>query len=600
MIHTNRFIAFFCVAASVFATSCVNEFEEVQAPVSGEGYYISLTGDVNEGGVESRAHWDINNDDTQSLAFTWDSTDKMQSFVWNGSSFVDFKGGQKYSATTVTPNADNKKRAQLQITTGLSQNYAKDDVIWAVSLLENSNIDADNKVTFTLPDQFVQTDLNSTEHLKQYVLMSGTGIVGSDNSASISFNVLPAIYRFKVTNNDESEVLTVNEVSITGPFCNQAELEYGKDPVYSVANGSYIIKVATPTGGLEVAAGATAYLYALVFPTETSSKSEEITLSFKGTYGEVSADYTKTAACNVVYDGKDLDSNTYNDLDVPVSKPDYSNIFSFTDDANLKSLGYGQSYEIQYTADTQATISWSSSAEDIVTVENGILKVNTLVGGDAKITASVTKGDISFKTTVDVTVAQGRFDFSFGEGLSPWNVVTSGASEGDASDEKTTVNMVLSSTRYRADLQLIKNGETYLDAKNYPIFAIKIALPTYAKRTTDDATGGNVTFEVLSEGLGGNHDNKVNSHLFVNNQAPSDGEIAYIYYDLSSKNNFGPSNTRLSLSKEEPTKIDRLTFKIADFTQISTTTYDIYWVKTFASVEELTNYVNSENQTASN
>ena len=54
MIHTNRFIAFFCVAASVLATSCVNEFEEGQAPVSGEGYYISLTGDINEGGVESR------------------------------------------------------------------------------------------------------------------------------------------------------------------------------------------------------------------------------------------------------------------------------------------------------------------------------------------------------------------------------------------------------------------------------------------------------------------------------------------------------------------------------------------------------------------
>ena len=167
MEYTNRFIALSCVAASVFATSCVNEFEEGQAPVSGEGYYISLTGDVNEGGTESRAHWDINTDN-QSLAFTWDqSTDEMKSFVWRSNAFVDFDGGQKYSATTVTPDAENKKQAQLQITTGLSREYAQGDIIWAVSPLENNNI-ADNKVTFTLPDQFVQTELNSTERTEQY------------------------------------------------------------------------------------------------------------------------------------------------------------------------------------------------------------------------------------------------------------------------------------------------------------------------------------------------------------------------------------------------------------------------------------------------
>jgi hypothetical protein len=318
MPYINRYIALSCVAASIFATSCVNEFEEEQAPVSGEGYYISLTGDINECGVESRAHWDINSND-QSLAFTWDASDnKMKSFVWSNSAFVNFTDEKKYSATTVTPNAENKKKAQLQITTGLSQEYAEGDFIWAVSPLEDSNISADNKVTFTLPDQFVQTTLNSTEHLKDYVLMSGTGTVGSDNSASISFKVLPAIYRFKITNN-ESEDLTVNEVSISGPFCNKAVLEYGKEPAYSVSNGTYAIKVTTPDGGLTVAANTTAYLYALVFPTNTSSITEQIELSFKGKYGDTAADYTKTAKCSDIYT-YDLNSNTYYDLEVPVDK----------------------------------------------------------------------------------------------------------------------------------------------------------------------------------------------------------------------------------------------------------------------------------------
>ena len=323
MIHTNRFIAFFCVAASVFATSCVNEFEEEQAPVSGEGYYISLTGDVNKGGVESRAHWDIKDDDKQSLAFTWDqSTDEMKSFVWRSNAFVDFEGGQKYSPTTVTPT-DTKNQAQLQITTSLSQAYAQNDVIWAVSPLDESesNISADNKVTFTLPDQFVQTELNSTEHLKQYVLMSGTGKVGSDNTASISFKVLPAIYRFKITNTGRDE-LTVNEVSISGSFCDKAELSMGNDgtvtPTYSVSNSTYAIKVTTPEGGLKIAAKTTAYLYALVFPTNTASIEDEIELSFKGKYGEVSAGYTKTAKCSDIYTSTNLNSNTYYDMEVPV------------------------------------------------------------------------------------------------------------------------------------------------------------------------------------------------------------------------------------------------------------------------------------------
>ena len=560
MTYTNRFIALSCVAASVFATSCVNEFEEGQAPVSGEGYYISLTGDINEGGVESRAHWDINSND-QSLAFTWDASDnEMKSFVWSNNAFIDFDGSKKYSATTVTPDADDKKQAQLQITTGLSQAYAQGDVIWAVSPLENSNIDADNKVTFTLPDGFTQTALNRTEHLKDYVLMSGTETVGSNNSANISFNVLPAIYRFKITNT-ESEELTVDEVSISGPFCNKAELSMDNGtvtPTYSVSNGTYAIKVTTPEGGLTVAANTTAYLYALVFPTNTSTITDNITLSFKGKYGDTSADYTKTAPCKNLY-YNNIYSNTYYDLEVPVSNPAYNDIFSFTADDNLKSLGYGQSYQIKYTADEGATITWLSSDENIVAVDEttGILKVNTLVSGTVTITAEITKDDNSFTKTIYVTVAKGRFDFSFGEGLSPWKVVTNGATADTASDGKTTVNMVLSSTKYRADLQL--NDNFYVDAVNYPILAVKLALPNYMN-------DGRLTFELLGEDNGGNYKNNYNNYSILDGEA-NPGQVEYLYFDLTQK--FGSG---FYLPTDRLFYATKMTFKIADFVNPSRTT----------------------------
>lgn len=335
MIHTNRFIALSCVVASVFATSCVNEIEEVLPSASGEGYFISLTGDVNEGGADSRAHWDIINDEKKSPGFTWDASDsEMKSFVWRGSGFVGFTDGKNYSSTIVTPNEADNNKAELQITEGLTQEYTKGDIIWSVSPLADTNISADNKVTFTLPDQFIQTKLDNTEHLKQYVLMSGTGTVNDNNTASISFNVLPAIYRFKVMNG-ENEDLTVNEVSISGPFCNKAEISMSNGTVtstYSVAEGGiYTIKVATPTEGLTVAANTTAYLYALVFPTQTGSLSETITLSFKGSYDDIPAHYTVSAACNSIY-SFDLKSNGYYDMEVPVTKgnyqPDYVTIGS--------------------------------------------------------------------------------------------------------------------------------------------------------------------------------------------------------------------------------------------------------------------------------
>ena len=595
MTYTNRFIALSCVAASVFATSCVNEFEEGQAPVSGEGYYISLTGDINEGGVESRAHWDINDDERKSLAFTWDASDnEMKSFVWSNNAFIDFDGSKKYSATTVTPNADTKNQAQLQITTGLSREYAQGDVIWAVSPLAESNISSDNKVTFTLPDQFVQTELNSTEHLKEHILMSGTGTVGSNNSANISFNVLPAIYRFKITNTESGD-LTVNEVSISGPFCDKAELSMDNGtvtPTYSVSNGTYAIKVTTPDEGLTVAANTTAYLYALVFPTNTSTITDNITLSFEGKYGDTSADYTKTAPCKNLY-YNNIYSNTYYDLEVPVSNPAYNDIFSFTADDNLKSLGYGQSYQIKYTADEGATITWLSNS-DIVSVDNnGILKVKTLVGGDATITASVTKGDISFKTTVDVTVAKGRFDFSFGEGLSPWYLDNSQhSSVASYSDGKTTVNLGLNDQKYRADLKLVDKERPYLDISKYPILAIKIALPSFSDNNTYE---GAVKLDLVNgdDGKGGTYKNAGNKYSILN--APTTpGAVEYIYYDLKA-GNFGKDGYYLPTS---PFAASTFNIKIADFKNPSPTTYDIYWVKSFASVEELTDYVKSE--TASN
>ena len=82
-----------------------------------------------------------------------------------------------------------------------------------------------------------------------------------------------------------------------------------------------------------------------------------------------------------------------------------------------------------------------------------------------------------------MTVAKGRFDFSFGEGLSPWYLDTTGASESSSSDGKTTVQMT-SGDKHRGDIRLVKDKDLCVDAGAYPILAVKITAP-------DNWTAGN-------------------------------------------------------------------------------------------------------------
>lgn len=312
-------------AISLFMASCSTEnidmTDNTQTPgnTESEGYFITLTAEANEN--KSRTHWDIDTDN--SLKFVWDeSTDDMISFVKRDGALLNFSDDTYYSLTTVEPDQNTINKASLKIVKGLKNPYQDNDVIWSVSPVKAANInsaDGSASVEFTLPDGYVQTDITTTNHLIPYVFMTGKGTV-SNNSASLSFTPLTAIYRFKIMNND-TEKLNVTEVGITGPFRNKAVIGVNETTTYSVSpeSGTYTIKVTTGETGIDIANGKTAYLYALVFPTETANIEDNITLYIKGKYGEVSADYEVTAACNAVYKFN-LDSNKYYDMLVPVSR----------------------------------------------------------------------------------------------------------------------------------------------------------------------------------------------------------------------------------------------------------------------------------------
>lgn len=330
------YISIICISAlSFIAVSCSTENidspDNTQKPGDSnkEGYYISLSAEMEEN--KSRAHWDIDN--SNKLTYTWDaSTDEMKSFVKRGEGLISFTDGELYSPTKVTPHETEKRKTSLEITTGLSNEYQNNDIIWAVSPVSEANIktaESSTSVEFTLPDGYVQTALSTTEHLKPYVFMTGSGTV-SNNTANLKFTVLPAVYRFKITNND-TEAFTLSEVGITGPFCNKVVVGVAETPEYSISpeNQDYTIKVttkdeseSTATNGINIESGKTAYMYAMVFPTKTSEITEDVTIYITGAYGNLPIDYSATLPCKQAHGTLNIESNHYYDMPVSVARQD--------------------------------------------------------------------------------------------------------------------------------------------------------------------------------------------------------------------------------------------------------------------------------------
>lgn len=324
------YISIICISAlSFLAVSCSTENidspDNTQKPGDSnkEGYYISISAEMEEN--KSRAHWDIANDALNTLTYTWDaSTDEMQSFVKRGDRLIGFTDNKLYSSTKVTPHETEKRKTSLEIITSLSNEYQNSDIIWAVSPVSDTHIktaESSASVEFTLPDGYVQTAISTTEHLKPYVFMTGSGTV-SNNTANLSFKVLPAVYRFKITNYD-TEAFTLSEVGITGPFCNKVVVGVDGTPKYSVSpeNQNYTIKVtAKDESEINIESGKTAYMYAMVFPTSTSTIKDNVTIFIKGTYGNLPIDYSATTACNAAHGTINIESNHYYDMPVSVAR----------------------------------------------------------------------------------------------------------------------------------------------------------------------------------------------------------------------------------------------------------------------------------------
>ncbi|MDR0698617.1 MAG: Ig-like domain-containing protein [Tannerella sp.] len=276
--------------------------------------------------------------------------------------------------------------------------------------------------------------------------------------------------------------------------------------------------------------------------------------------------------------------------------------FEIPNDPELERLGYGQEYQIRFNvtpADaTVSSIKWESDNESAISVSrSGLLTVDTMGSAMAVITA--TAGNIVQR--VNVAVAQGRLCYSFADHFTPWTVTTADAAVQSSDGVKTTIQMSNptneGSSKHRGDINLVTSGgsATMVAYPNvYRYLAVKIQFPTVL------AMGGNsngcIKLEMFDNPrtigpvyTGSTTSNQNNVFTIFGADAITTTAPNVLVFDLVETKWSGEFTTGTA-----PYKLVQFKFVIADFPVAAPWTYDIYWVRTFKTMEELTAFVASE------
>lgn len=279
---------------------------------------------------------------------------------------------------------------------------------------------------------------------------------------------------------------------------------------------------------------------------------------------------------------------------------------TFTEDDELNQLGYGQEYQIKYTLEpvdaTASLLTWTSDDPDVVSVDKtGKLSVKAMSSGSATITASY--GPIVQSKTV--TVVDGRLCYSFANGLGQWYLDGNKADIKEFDGKKTVVQM---GPGYRGDLWLLKanmsndTGKRTSIAPNvYRYLAVKFATRTKLipgnNKTPDKEPNGciklelwDITKKVIGPDYLGTIGSANNSYSILNNKEYSTTEPNILCYDLQARYTTTPTDWNQIFS------LAQFKFVIADYPE-KAQTYDIYWIRSFKTIEDLQAFVDSENNT---
>lgn len=229
-------------------------------------------------------------------------------------------------------------------------------------------------------------------------------------------------------------------------------------------------------------------------------------------------------------------------------------------------LYWKQSLELDYTLTPKdaslASVEWESSDESVLTVNKGVVQAVSF--GTATITATCKETGNS--ASVELTVPWGFYVWDATTDFEGWTINNNlGSIEREDGVLKATV-----SADKRIYLQRAYNTQSNvmdLNFKDYPVFAFRC-----------DQLASGATYQINLANLG----NSLNDSGGMT-VAPQNDGTQVVYYDASKHSN---------LSDDGIVAVRAFMFKL---TKIQETGFDIYWIRTFASVEEMNKFIATDN-----
>ena len=356
----------------------------------------------------------------------------------------------------------------------------------------------------------------------------------------------------------------------------------------------------------EVYAGETIQMTATILPAEAtyrtvrwiSSNEQAATVDINGV---VTGRVTSSNTTNVTITATTLaGSNISGSVDIVVKQivqPQRIELDqTFAAPAYLCAIGekYVKLSYTTYPEDcTRSLIQWSSSDENIATVEDGVVTFNEAGNfGDFTITARCPETGNESSVKMSMPAGLIRELFHDPDNYSWWNAKQSG--NGSESSHEwhygyltvTTYNQ--NATNQRGDFRCW-NTKTYIHAGNYPLFAIKMedARDLYEEITSvaiNLDTSGDVDGTKYSGNVGGSN------NKWAHDYKCADGSHVYVY-DFATQN-FATGGL---LPKDKVGAFSTFQIKYADMRTIShQIQYRVYWVQTFKTLDDITDYLKSE------
>lgn len=283
---------------------------------------------------------------------------------------------------------------------------------------------------------------------------------------------------------------------------------------------------------------------------------------------------------------------------------------TFVNTEKLQDLAYGQEIDLASFCKlepenaTFGLISWSSDNENVATVkENGTLSISRITGsGNAiKLTASTPNG---IHVTLDINVTAGHFFYSFENDIIPCQLNSSHKGSYLSDGTKTRIELGNQGNgNWRQDFQVVNsthNPKLYLTPQTHKYFAYKSLRPY--KEGTNDRGSGVIKYDLGAGGEAGNYRNTSNPYSIFNVESgkiedkanEKFGEPNIYVIDLSV--NDAIKGAPIIVNSSGVAEMTLFSIWVPDVKDDGTTKwYDMYWMGTFKSEEELAEFIKEYN-----